>query len=140
LFSAGQFWEQVPRELRGALLSAGSHIFFRVSAHDATILAAELAPGGRHRHHGQLTTLERGQALVRVGSAAPELVTIPPLPRRAAAVPIDELRAIAQQRYSRRRTEVEQEITSRRAEMTAPRTIPNTDDPINEPTAGQAHW
>jgi hypothetical protein len=141
IFSSGQYWEQVPTYLRGALLAAGSHMFFRVSAHDATTLAAELSADGKRRYHAQLTTLERGQAIVRIGSAPPELVAVPPLSRRRSVIPVHELRAIAQRRFARDRVEVEREIRSRRNAVAVDVTHSNDDQHHhNQQPHGQVSW
>src|SRR6185436_12825898 len=60
VMTANQFWEQLPRELRGALLSAVSHICFRVSSADAQVLAAELSLERRSRLTVGLASLVRG--------------------------------------------------------------------------------
>lgn len=68
VITANQFWEQLPKELRGALLSAASHICFRVSSVDAGILAGELNLERRNRLTVDLTNLVRGEAVGRFGS------------------------------------------------------------------------
>src|SRR5947207_6009401 len=69
LVTANQFWHQLPTELRGALLSAGTHVLFRLSAADARVLAPEWSVSGSRRYVAQLTTLSQGTALVRSGWA-----------------------------------------------------------------------
>src|SRR4029077_10542066 len=68
VITANQFWEQLPKELRGALLSAASHVCFRVSSADAHVLAAELSLERRSRLTLELTNLVRGEAVGRFGS------------------------------------------------------------------------
>lgn len=80
VMTANQFWEQLPRTLRGALLSAASHISFRVSSSDAHVLAAELSLDRQARVTRELTTLGRGEALARLGTAAVERFRVPALP------------------------------------------------------------
>jgi hypothetical protein len=70
--TANQFWDQLPRELRGALLSAASHVCFRVSSQDASILGAELSLERRSRLTLELTQLARGEAIGRFG---PQILT-----------------------------------------------------------------
>ncbi len=141
ILSSSQFWGQVPTELRGALLAAGSHILFRLSAHDAGTLASELSVGGRHRHHGQLTMLERGQAIVRVGSSPPEIVKFPTLPDRRVTISPQELRNAARTRYMRDRREIEQEIHARRDAWTrTPLDEANTDEDEQPQPQGQTGW
>jgi hypothetical protein len=80
LITANQFWDQLPRTLRGALLSAASHISFRVSSSDAHVLAAELSLDRQLRLTRELTTLGRGEAIARLGTAAVERLRVPALP------------------------------------------------------------
>jgi hypothetical protein len=68
VITANQFWEQLPRELRGCLLSAASHICFRVSSADAHVLASELSLERRVRLTLDLTNLDRGEAIARLGN------------------------------------------------------------------------
>jgi hypothetical protein len=152
LYTANQFWEQLPRELRGALLSAGTHILFRVSAHDAGALAAELSTQARSRHVHTLTNLPRGQAMVRVGWDPPVVVQIPaPTRRDAPPEQVARVRREAEERCSRPRAEVEAEIRRRRelalaGEEPAHPTHDGTtryDGAINKEgtdTNGQARW
>jgi hypothetical protein len=66
-----QFWHQLSPEMRSAMLSVGSRVFFRVSYHDAQELAGELSPRERQYYAERLTTLPRGQAVFRTGSELP---------------------------------------------------------------------
>jgi hypothetical protein len=83
--TANQFWEQLPRELRGALLSAASHVCFRVSSADAHILAGELSVERRNRLTIELTNLARGEAMGRLANhpvvrfRVPTLAAVKPL-------------------------------------------------------------
>lgn len=115
LTTGHQYWDQLSHELRGALLSAGTHVFFRLSSSDAGILASELSVGAKQRYHRELTLLARGQAVGRVGSGAPVTFTVPPLPSiRTSADRIRALRDVAVQRCSRSRDQVEADIRARR--------------------------
>src|SRR3990172_2973181 len=80
VMTANQFWEQLPKELRGALLSAASHICFRVSSADANVLAAELSLERRSRLTLHLTNLVRGEAVGRFGSQSVVRFRVPALP------------------------------------------------------------
>jgi hypothetical protein len=80
IITANQFWEQLPKELRGALLSAASHICFRVSSADAGILAGELNLERRSRLTVDLTNLARGEAIGRFGSEPVMRFRVPALP------------------------------------------------------------
>jgi hypothetical protein len=81
VITANQFWEQLPKELRGALLSAASHICFRVSSADAQVLAAELSLERRNRLTLDLTHLVRGEAIGRVGTQSVVRFHVPSLPQ-----------------------------------------------------------
>jgi hypothetical protein len=85
--TANQFWEQSPRELRGCLLSAGSHLCFRVSHADAKLLGPELDSARGHRLALELTRLGLGEAVARLGSgqlARLKVPSQPPAPRMRA--------------------------------------------------------
>src|SRR5438552_4876021 len=69
VITANQFWEQLPKELRGCLLSAASHICFRVSSADAHVLAGELSLERQSRLTLELTELYRGEAVARLAGA-----------------------------------------------------------------------
>lgn len=105
VITANQFWEQLPKELRGALLSAASHICFRVSSADANVLAAELSMERRSRLTVDLTNLVRGEAVGRLGSQAVVRFRVPPLPA-VTAVTSAELDALIEP-ITRSRAEVE---------------------------------
>lgn len=141
LISANQYWDQLPTELRGALLSAGTHIFFRISAHDASTLAAELSAHGRNRFVQQLTSLPRGEAIVRVGWDPPVTVRIPPLPKRPPANVIARLHRHASNSHSRDRNLIEAEIRARRSEGSGePPAIVNGAHPNDQSADGQTDW
>lgn len=141
LITANQYWDQLPKPLRGALLATGTQIFFRVSHADASALAVELAANRRQHYTELLTTLPRGHAVARLGTAAPEVVSVPAGTARtrrtehAAYV----LRALSLHRYARRREDIEQDIRARG--MT-----PRAHEPVlKEPThaeheEGQHDW
>jgi hypothetical protein len=105
VITANQFWEQLPRDLRGALLSAATLICFRVSAADAQVLANELGTDQRQRHIGLLTELSRGEAVARFGSAASVRFKVAPLPHVDAVSErqLDDLIAVT----ARPRAEIE---------------------------------
>lgn len=115
LITGHQFWDQLSKELRGALLSAGSHVFFRISSTDATALAGELSVAAKQRYQRELTLLSRGEAIARLGAGSPLHLTVPPLPtsRQTPAI-LAAIRQTALSRCSRRRTEIEAEIRARR--------------------------
>jgi hypothetical protein len=80
VITSNQFWEQLPRELRGCLLSAASHICFRLSTADAQVLAAELSLERRNRLTLELTELSRGEAVARLPIGGVARFRVPALP------------------------------------------------------------
>jgi hypothetical protein len=106
--TANQFWDQLPKELRGALLSAGSHMSFRVSSADAPILGSELSLAHRNRLTIDLTTLGRGEAVGRFGQEPVVRFRVSPLPR-AAPVTTDALDNLVTP-ATRPRTEIEEAL------------------------------
>jgi hypothetical protein len=141
LITANQYWDQLPKALRGALLAAGTQMFFRVSHADASGLASELAANKRQQYVELLTTLPRGAAVVRIGAEPPVLVSIPAGARRtrrtdhAAYV----LRTLSVARYARRRDEIERDIRQRSA---GPPPWTSTIQPTthDDPHEGQRDW
>jgi hypothetical protein len=137
LISANQFYDQLPKGLRGALLAASTQIFFRLSAADAKVLAPELSVSDR-RFVQELTNLERGRALARVGSDAASAVRVPPLPDSTARqiARANALRSLSLAQYARGRDAVEAEISRRFARNTC------TNDSSREHAddEGQNNW
>ena len=72
-----QFWRQLDPSLRHAMLAVGSKVFFRLHYHDAVELAGELAANEKPRYVRLLTTLGRGEAVVRLGAGRPVVITVP---------------------------------------------------------------
>lgn len=112
--TANQFWEQLPRELRGALLSAATLMCFRISANDAHILAPELGGDQRQRLVTELTDLSRGEAVARFGSTPAVRFKVAALAhvRPLTQEELDELVAAV----ARPRVEIEAEIRRSRRE------------------------
>ncbi len=118
LITANQFWEQLPRELRGALLSANTLICFRLSSADASVLAGELSLKRRSHLAGELTTLTRGEAVGTFGPGGVSHFRVPPL---RTAVPVtDEYLTELLEPVTRLRTEVEADLRRRREPQAAP--------------------
>jgi hypothetical protein len=122
--TANQYWEQLPRELRGALLSASTHIFFRTSSADAHTLASELSAEQRQRFSIELTKLARGEAIGRFGHGRAvrfRVSKLPDTPNLNLAL-LDELVA----RVARTRVDIEREMRqpSARPEPATPRPTP----------------
>jgi hypothetical protein len=138
LITANQFYDQLPKGLRGALLAASTQIFFRLSAADAKVLAPELSTSDR-RFISELTNLERGQALARIGSDPARSIRVPPLPQsnerlqsRAAA-----LRSLSLARYARPREAIEDEISGRFRPAHSTDSLAEHESHSNE---GQDNW
>jgi hypothetical protein len=139
--TASQYLLQIPPYLRGALLIAGTQMFFRLSAADAATLAPELSPTQRTRYVNELTALSRGEAVVRIGAEPPARIRVPPLPkltegdRRRAR----ELASLSCDQYTRARTAIEADIRSRQQHL-APADEPD-EYPDEQPTnQGQRNW
>jgi energy-coupling factor transporter ATP-binding protein EcfA2 len=118
VITANQFWEQLPRELRGCLLSAASHVCFRVSAADANVLAAEFSQERRHRLTHELTSLERGEAVGRFGSQQVVRFRVSPLPAVALATAAELEEVILP--VTKPREEIEQRLRQGREPKIAP--------------------
>ena len=135
LVSGQQHWAQTSPEMRGSLLSAGTHVFFRTSSSDASTLAAELSVTAKGRYQRELTMLSRGEAIARIGAGGPLSLRVPPLPRTSTDwSDVHRLRAEAVGRVARPRVEVETELQARR--HTRPHAHVNRHD--HEP--GQTDW
>jgi hypothetical protein len=138
LVTGHQFWEQLPRESRGAVLSAGAHVFFRLSSADAAALGSELSVAAKHRYHRELTQLARGRAIAGIGGAPPVAFTVPALPKvTTRSEDIEDLRSESVGRYARPRPDIEAEIRSRRQTPDAP-VLPATH--THDPHEGQRDW
>ena len=135
IITANQFWEQLPRELRGCLLSAASHICFRVSSADAQVLASELSIERRSRLTVDLTTLDRGEGVARIGSAGVARFRVPKLP---ASEPLtsDALDALIEP-VTHPRELIEQSIRDRR-QAPAPEPVV-ADMASTSPTGEEGH-
>src|SRR5690348_11268266 len=106
-----QFWNQLEPHLRDAMLGVGSKAFFRLHYHDAVELAGELAADERQRYIRILTSLGRGEAVVRIGTNRPTLVTIPShRPPKPSQTELETLRKASDERHTRPRAFVRQEI------------------------------
>jgi hypothetical protein len=134
-----QHWAQTSADMRGSLLSAGTHVFFRVSGADAAILAAELSSTARTRYQRELTLLSRGEAIARIGGGSPLLFTVPALTFASPGAPsVRQLRDHAHRRYARPRRDIDAEIAARReTTVVAPKTVSSI---THTYTHGQTGW
>lgn len=130
VISANQFWEQLPRELRGALLTANSHICFRLSSADAGVLAAELSLERRTRLTVDLTQLARGEAIGRIGPLGLVRFRVPALPNIPHLEP-EELTALLVP-VTRDRADIERAIRPPAAPVPVTRAMPTRTRPAGE--------
>lgn len=109
LCTANQYLEQYPPGLRAALLAAGTHVLFQLSAPDADRLGAAL--GGGKPLQRLLAELPPREFVVKSGHHAWEHGRVPPVSRPAADVAglLGRVRA----RWARRRRDVDAEIGAR---------------------------
>jgi len=111
LVMANQFLEQLSTHLQVAILSnAGTLVSFRVSSDSGRLLEKEFA--GRYKSH-ELVSLERGEAIARVGSAGDsyDIKTLPPSPVLGINF-VEEIRQQSQEVICRPRQEVEEELAA----------------------------
>jgi hypothetical protein len=107
LVAGHQFWKQLAAPLREALLAVGSKAFFRLHFHDALELAGELAPMERKRYIRLLTTLERGEIIVRVGNKRAVLISVPAhRTAKPTETDLQQLRAASAERYTVARADI----------------------------------
>lgn len=113
LVAGHQFWRQLDPPLREAMLAVGSKVFFRLHYHDAVELAGELSANEKSRFLKTLTVLGRGEAVVRLGSAKPAIMSVPT--HQIAKPSAEELRALkaaSATRYTRPRSTIQTERQS----------------------------
>jgi hypothetical protein len=111
LVMANQFLEQLAPSLQTAILSnAGTLCSFRVSSDSGRLLEKEFAG---HYKSQELVSLHRGQAIVRVGSAADsyDITTLPPLAAMESSFS-ELIRHSSRERICRPRGDVEDELTA----------------------------
>jgi len=111
LVMANQFLEQLSTHLQVAILSnAGTLVSFRVSSDSGRLLEKEFA--GRYKSH-ELVSLQRGEAIARVGSAGDSynINTLPPSPVLGMNF-VEEIRGQSRESICRPRREVEEELVA----------------------------
>jgi len=107
--SANQFLDQYPSDMRAAILSVGSHVFFQLSSSDAQQIANAL-DGGKSLAE-RLKNLPRRHIVVKSGHEPWQEAVVPTVrtPKSGAT----ELYARSCKRWGRARAEVEAEIEAR---------------------------
>lgn len=107
--SANQFLDQYPPNMRSAILSVGTHVYFQLSSQDADKVASALDAG---KHVGQLLkNLPRRNLVLKTGHYAPQQVLVPTV--EIPQINHQDLYNRTRQRWARRRTDIEAEIRGR---------------------------
>lgn len=109
--TANQYLDQLPTEMRAALLAIGTHIFFQLSPPDAQLVATSL-DGGKPLAE-RLKNLPRRHLVVKSGSELLSEVAVPEL--REANASWRGLYDRSRTRWGRPRSEVDAEIAARQA-------------------------
>jgi hypothetical protein len=115
LVSANQFLDQLPSEMKAALLSVGTHVFFQLSSSDADYVARAL-DGGRPLAE-RLKNLRQRHFIVKTGSLQPVEVRVP----QVDAPQVDYIDLSNRVRYGRGRVRahIERDIAKRQAAILA---------------------
>jgi energy-coupling factor transporter ATP-binding protein EcfA2 len=108
--AAHQFMDQLPAEMRAALLSVGTHAFFQLSSQDAVHVSQSL--GGGRSLTEQLKNLPQRHAIVKAGGEDWAEIRVPTL----EDPPVDYTDLLNRVRYTRGRVRahVERDIALRR--------------------------
>lgn len=109
IVSANQFLDQYPPDMRAAILSIGTHMFFQLSSADAREIAQAL-DGGRPMG-SMLRNLQPRHAVVKSGSDDPVEIRVPQIP----ATSVDFTDLLNRVRYARGRVRahIERDIARR---------------------------
>ena len=112
LVSANQYLDQYPAEIRAAILSVGTQVFFQLSGSDATQIA-QLLDGGKPLAES-LKNLQRRHAIVKSGADRWVEIAVPTVPDPK----VDPIDLVNRTRYSwgRVRARVDLDIAKRQAE------------------------
>lgn len=113
IVSANQFLDQHSAEMRAALMSVGTHIFFQLSSTDATQVAQAL-DGGRSLAE-RLKNLRQRHAIVKTGSESLKEIVVPTV--REPDVDTTDLVNRCRGRWGRSRVVIERDIAKRQAEF-----------------------
>ena len=111
--AAHQFMDQLPAEMRSALLSVGTHAFFQLSSQDAAQVSQSL--GGGRSLAERLKNLPQRRAIVKTGSEDWAEIRVPTL----EDPPVDYIDLLNRVRYTRGRVRahVERDIAERRRKV-----------------------
>jgi hypothetical protein len=111
IFAAHQFLDQLPPDMRAAILAVGTHIFFQLSSPDAQQVAAML-DGGKALAE-LLKNLPRRRLIAKSGHERWQEAVVPTL-HEPKSDPADLL-ARSRARWARNREDIEEEIRQRQA-------------------------
>jgi hypothetical protein len=111
--SANQFLDQYPAEMRAAILSVGTHVFFQLSSTDAAQVS-QMLDGGRPLGE-RLKNLYQRRAVVKSGPERPMEVEVPTV--REPQVDYTDLLNRSRGKYGRARVVIERAIAKRQAEF-----------------------
>src|SRR5262249_31490031 len=113
MVAAHQFMDQVPGEMRAALLSVGTHVFFQLSSADASHVSQMLDSG--RSFAGHLKNLSQRHAIVKTGSESSMEVRVPTVHEPQ----VDWTDLLNRVRYMRGRVRahIERDIAERRARL-----------------------
>jgi hypothetical protein len=114
IVSANQFLEQLPAELRSALLSVGTHVFFQLSPADAVQIAQAL-DGGKPLAE-RLKNLPQRHAIVKSGADRWHEVVVPTV--RAPQVDYTDLLNRTRYTRGRVRAHIDRDIAKRQEAFT----------------------
>jgi Helicase HerA, central domain len=111
LISANQFLDQYPAEMRAAILSVGTHVFFQLSAPDASQISQGL-DGGKALAE-RLKNLQQRHCIVKSGSDRSTEVRVPTV--REPKDDYADLLNRSRHEWARARADIERDIARRQA-------------------------
>jgi uncharacterized protein DUF87 len=113
MVAAHQFMDQVPGEMRSALFSVGTHVFFQLSSSDSSQVS-QMLDGGRSLA-GHLKNLSQRHAVVKTGSEPWTEVRVPTVREPE----VDSTDLVNRVRYTRGRVRahIERDIAQRRTRL-----------------------
>ena len=114
IVSANQFLDQYPAQMRAAILSVGTHVFFQLSSADATSVG-QMLDGGKPLAE-RLKNLSQRHFIVKSGADAPVEGCVPTI--EGAKTSFAELLNRSRALRARPRAEIEHEIQKRHAALT----------------------
>ena len=115
IVSANQYLDQHSAEMRAALLSVGTHVFFQLSSADAAQIA-QMLDGGRSLA-GRLKNLRQRHAIVKTGSEDWDEIAVPTV--REPEVDSTDLVNRCRGLWGRSRVVIERAIVKRQSELLA---------------------